>query len=267
MVMLNFRLDPKPRAGRVVLVGASNLTRGISTVVHWSQRLVGQPLDFYVAFGHGRSYGVKTEVFYRGLPGIIECGLWPELERAAPLPTYGLITDVGNDLLYQYKNAKILPWVEHCLGQLTKLGARIVLVQLPVETVLQATELQLWFLRTFLFPNRQYSLEALKAQALELAAGLAALAKQYGATLVEQERRWYGIDPIHLKMSYWDEAWGKMLAPWGRELPQAPMLRRPVHQWAYLRSLVPEQRWWFGYEHGMKQPVGKLADGSRIYLY
>ena len=62
---------------RVVLLGASNLTRGISTVVGTARRLLGPMPHVFVAYGHGRSYGVRSRVLIRGLPGILNCGLWP----------------------------------------------------------------------------------------------------------------------------------------------------------------------------------------------
>ena len=39
----------------------------------------GRPLEVFVALGHGRSYGRSTRMLGRQLPGILECGLWPEL--------------------------------------------------------------------------------------------------------------------------------------------------------------------------------------------
>lgn len=48
---------------RVVLLGASNLSRTFPTVVHVAQRMFDQPLEFLVAKGHGRSYGQESCLF------------------------------------------------------------------------------------------------------------------------------------------------------------------------------------------------------------
>ena len=91
---------PTGAARRVVLLGASNLTKGIGTVVETACRTWGQPLEVHAALGHGRSYGRTTSLLGRQLPGILECGLWPALERTPGVPTAALVTDIGNDLLY-----------------------------------------------------------------------------------------------------------------------------------------------------------------------
>ena len=48
---------PAGLARRVVLVGASNLTKGIGTVLPLAEQIWGSPLEVYAALGHGRSYG------------------------------------------------------------------------------------------------------------------------------------------------------------------------------------------------------------------
>src|SRR5262249_38307569 len=102
---------------RVILLGASNLTRGISTVVETEPCIWGRPLDILAAFGHGRSYGSRRWLLGRELPGIVECGLWQALEKSPPAPTAALITDIGNDVLYEEPVDTIVSWVEWCLDQ------------------------------------------------------------------------------------------------------------------------------------------------------
>jgi hypothetical protein len=64
-----------------VLLGASNLTRGISTVIETARLTLGSPLDVYAALGHGRSYGTRSSILFgaRALPGIVESDLWDAL--------------------------------------------------------------------------------------------------------------------------------------------------------------------------------------------
>jgi hypothetical protein len=102
--------DLTPRH-RIVLLGASNLTRGISTVVESAQQIWGGPLDVCCALGHGRSYGWTSNFLGRSLPGIVGCGLWPALESRPKLPTAALITDIGNDLMYGAPVQQVLLWV------------------------------------------------------------------------------------------------------------------------------------------------------------
>ncbi len=93
--------------GRAVLLGASNLTRGISTVVETAQIVCQRPLEILAAAGLGRSYGIDSRVLGRTLPGIVHCGLWNTLSQKRPIPTYALITDIGNDILYSVEVSQI----------------------------------------------------------------------------------------------------------------------------------------------------------------
>ena len=101
-----------PSTPRVILLGASNLARGISTIVGTAQSRLGSPLEFFIAMGHGRSYGRASRVLGRTLPGIDECGLWDALGDAVSTQTYALITDIGNDIIYGYDVEMIAAWIE-----------------------------------------------------------------------------------------------------------------------------------------------------------
>ncbi len=112
--------DPNPTVPpqRVVILGASNVLRSISTVLATAERLRGQPLDFLAAAGHGRSYGLTSRVLGRSLPAIRACALWETIFRRPQVPTVSLVTDVGNDLLYGASVETIASWVEECLTKL-----------------------------------------------------------------------------------------------------------------------------------------------------
>src|SRR5688572_673653 len=96
---------------RIVALGASNLTRGFHTVVSTARAAWGQDVQIVAAFGSGRSYGVHSRVLIRTLPGILESGLWRQLEFFSAAPTRALVTDVGNDILYGFSASRILAWV------------------------------------------------------------------------------------------------------------------------------------------------------------
>src|SRR4051812_44679884 len=118
-----------PRA-TVVLLGASNLTRGISSAIYYAHRLLGGPLEFYVAFGHGRSYGMRSRVLVRELPGIRDSAIWRALEGRDPrAPVYGLVSDIGNDVLYQAPVTEIVAWLRDALQRLRAVGAKTTIVQ------------------------------------------------------------------------------------------------------------------------------------------
>ena len=110
--------DLPPR--RVILLGASNLTRGIATVIDACHRQWGQPLDCLAALGHGRSYGTRSTVLGRTLPSIQDCRLWSALDDRPAVPTAALVTDIGNDVMYEAPVDKIVEWVTRCFDQLDR---------------------------------------------------------------------------------------------------------------------------------------------------
>jgi len=258
----------------VVLLGASNLTRGISTVVDYARQLLGSPLDFYVALGAGRSYGMRTRILVRELPGISESAIWRALEQRKPdAPVFALITDIGNDVLYGASVATIVEWLRDALDRLKAMGAMICIVQLPEHNVLHFTDLQFWLLNKILFPGRNLDKELVRQNALLLIAEVKKLAKEYDATLIEHHPDWYGFDPIHFKVSSWPRAWGRIMGGLaarnlsGEAANASTAPRKSFRQWVYLYSRMPDLWWLVGREQRRSQPCAGLSDGSRFYLY
>ena len=100
---------------RAVLIGASNLTRGMATSLKTVQTIWPPPMEILVAAGLGRSYGLTSRILGRSLPSILTCGLWEKLKQGPSLPTAALLTDVGNDLLYGASVKQLVSWVDTCL--------------------------------------------------------------------------------------------------------------------------------------------------------
>ncbi len=150
---------------RAVLLGASNLTKGIGTVLETASRLWGRPLSVFGALGHGRSYGRTSSLFGRALPGILECGLWEELARWPAMPTAALVTDIGNDLLYEEPVEEIVRWVGACLDRLAAINARTVVTLLPVENLAGLSRARFTFMRTIFFPHSRITLDEVARRA------------------------------------------------------------------------------------------------------
>jgi hypothetical protein len=252
---------------RVVLLGASNLTRGISTVVETAQAVWGSPLEVLAALGHGRSYGLRSRVLGRELPGITSCGLWGDLAARGPAETAALVTDIGNDLLYGASVPTILGWVAESLDRLMPLGARTVMTLLPLASVETLSQWRFKIARTCAFPKSRAQFDEILHQARELNAGLARLAAERNVRIVEQRGAWYGFDAIHIRLRHRRAAWSEILAPWSDAPSAAPTARGSLTRWLYLRSLPPLERRLFGRARRAAQPSGRLRDGTTIALY
>lgn len=256
---------------RVVLLGASNLTNGFSSAVRRLRQIFHEPLEILAAYGHGRSYGTRSVVFGRMLPGIEGCGIWAELARRPPLPTSALVTDIGNDVLYEAPVDSITEWVATALDRLARCNAQIAMTELPVVNLPRLRSWQYLLLRRVLFPKCEMSFDEVRSRAETLNDRVHALARQRGLSVVSQRTEWYGLDPIHVLDRHERAAWRAFLAPLGSPLvlttgkaeqntPRAP---RSVSGY----SLAPEQRWLFGREQRRRQPCCRWPDGTTFSVY
>ena len=252
---------------RIVLLGASNLTRGISTAVETARLTWQEPLAILAALGHGRSYGMASSVVGRQLPGITECGLWGALRAMPSAPTAAVVTDVGNDLLYGATIEQIVTWVETCLDRLEHMGATVIMTGLPVENLQDLPRARFSLLRSLFFPNSQLGFDQVMGLTEDLNVRLKSIADDRRLPHVQPYPGWYGFDPIHIKMRYWPVAWQKILGNWQCQERERPLARGSLFRWLFLRSLVPETRRIIGLQQRCQQPAGQLGDGTTIAFY
>jgi hypothetical protein len=217
MAMTSTMKETDP-ARRAILLGASNLKVSLPWILDRVRRRAGGPVETLAACGHGRSYGAWSRfLFGRRLPGIAGCGLWRELGRRPPLPTFALVTDVGNDLAYGAGVAATAGWVEACLDRLAapqaEAEAEIVMTLLPLARLERLSGLQVRLAAALLFPGREVAWPALLDQARDLDERLRRLGRERGARLVEPAADWYGLDPIHLRRSRRREVWSQIVSP------------------------------------------------------
>jgi len=257
-------LAPAPR--RLVLLGASNVVRGLHVVLREARAAWGD-LEVLGAIGLGRSYGWRSSVLGRVLPGIIESGIWSELARRPRRPTRAIVTDVGNDLLYNAPVAEIVRWVATCVARLRALDAEVVVTGLPLARAERLSTAGYALLRTVVFPRHRWMprAEALE-RAHDLNASLRGLAAESGATFFAPDDAWYGLDPIHIQVGAWGRAWASILA--GRMAERAEA-GRPLGALTAVRLAAarPERQWLFGREQSQAQPVVTLRGGTSLSLY
>ncbi|MEE3369524.1 MAG: hypothetical protein VX346_09300 [Planctomycetota bacterium] len=258
--------NPLSPSRRVILLGASNLTRGISTVVEIAKTKWGTPLDIMSALGHGRSYGKTQRVLGRTLPAIIECGLWQDLDERPQADTASLITDVGNDLLFGVPPLRVVEWIDQCLERLASVSQSLVITELPLNNLSKLSASRFRLFRTILFPSCPMTLLETGKAAEDLNDGLLKLANRYGAQVVRPDEAWYGFDPIHIKMRHWPMAWAQIMQPWSQQ-PLAVPAKGSFFRWLWLRRLTPHYRQILGFDQRKNQPVARFADGSQISLY
>jgi hypothetical protein len=247
---------------RVVAVGASNLTRGFQTVVSTARAAWGPGVEVLAALGHGRSYGVRSQLAFRTLPSILDSGLWPELESRPQLTTRGLVTDVGNDILYAFSAEQTLAWVEQTIDRLSRHTRDIVLTDLPLASIRRLSSVKFLAFRSILAPSCRLSLAQVLDTAERVNEGLAKLSAERGIRFFRLDPAWYGFDPVHIRPSLWRPAWQEILGA-----PQASSSGGPKVEGLKLYLMRPERRWLFGVEQFTPQSGVALRSGGRVWLY
>ncbi len=259
--------DP-PNRRRAVLLGASNLTRGLPAAVAAARAALGSgPVEVLAAAGHGRSFGAASRAGPRGLPGILDCGLWAALAApaaggaGAAAPALALITDPGNDLGYGFPPATVAGWIEECVDRLAARGFSPVLTAVPLATLRALPAWRFRLAAAVLFPTRRLERQQVLRDAEELQDRLAALAARRRLRLVTLDPALYGADAIHVRRR-------RLAAAWAAALGTAePAPRPPVADALRLRLALPEIFTLAGAPLGRAQPAVRLGDGSRVSLY
>jgi hypothetical protein len=246
-----------------VVLGARNVQMSAPGLIAEALRAAGSPeADVLVAAGHGRSYGEWSRMMGRGLPGIVDCGLWPALEaRRADGGGIAVVTDIGNDLAYGVSGARLAGWVETCVGRLREHGLRVAVSRFPAPSVASLGWLRFELLRALLFPGRRFSLASVLAEGAELNARLERSVAASGAAWVPLAPEIYGLDRIHWRRAGRALAWDALTAPvraGGSPAPN-PDVR--------LRGARAELRTLFGRERRCAQPCVRLASGSTVSFF
>lgn len=252
-----------PEVGRVVALGASNLTRGFQTIVSTSRSVWGSDVEVLAALGHGRSYGAPSNFMFRTLPSILKSSLWTELASRPPMATRGLVTDVGNDILYGFSVERTLGWVEEALVRLRTVTHDIVLTDLPLSSIRRLSNGKFLAFRSVLSPACRLSLTEVIERAGRVNEGLVQLSASYGTKFFRLDPAWYGFDPIHLRPSQWRSAWQQILGAQPEAKPGSGSTIESVK----LYFMRPERRWLFGVEQVTPQSGTALRSGGQVWLY
>jgi len=252
---------------RAIFLGASNLVRGIDSLVTSTQLALGGPVEVIAAMGHGRSYNLTTTVLTRQLSGLLRSGIWDAVEKLPEAATYAVATDVGNDLLYEATPEQIARWVDEAIDRLQQVADRVILTGVPIESISALTPTRYYVVRYAFFPSARLTFDRATNYAFELHERLAEIAAGRSIPFAEQPGSWYGFDPVHHKPAMRGEAWRTILGHWNEQADEVPLARRSLKRELYLKWLAPEMRRIAWFQQRRVQPVGRLADGTTIALY
>ncbi len=205
----------------------------------------GPETEVIAALGLGRSYGAHSRLIVRRLPGILDSGLWRTLDALPPVPSIGIVADVGNDILYGYPPEQILLWVDDAVTRLQRYTQEIALTGLPFHNVHKLSERRFRLMRAVMFPSSSQTLAGARAASIVVQAGLERMAADRGLRFVQLQPEWYGWDPIHFRYQHWRRIWGDFLGL-DRDVCVSPAERGGFIEAARLWVRADEHRWLCG---------------------
>jgi hypothetical protein len=259
---------PPSITARVVVLGASNVARGIGTIVDVARETFGAPVEVLAAMGHGRSYGLRTSIPFRTLPGILDCGLWRALESRPAAPTWTILTDVGNDLIYGCPPEQVTRWIEEAARRMRGSSQRLLLTGLPLTSIHSVGRLRFHLFRSALFPNSTLPFNVAHRRAVELDAAVRELARDQSAEYLSPAAQWYGLDPIHIRVGAQRDAWRTIFfALSQKNFSPSAALRSPWREWLRMMTIRPEQSRVFFRTRQTAQPAVVLRDGTSVSFF
>jgi hypothetical protein len=242
---------------RLVALGASNLKRGLHTLVGEARRAWGADTRLLAALGYGRSYGQTSRFLLRSLPGILDCGLWRSLAASPAEPTRALVTDVGNDILYGQPPEQVLTWVASCVDRLLEFTPHVTITGLPLAGIRGLTPARYLLFRTLFVPSCRLSLAETQRRSERVAEGLVGMAARRSLRLVRLRPEWYGLDPIHFRPAAWAAAWWEIAGCPGTPAASTRAGRGAAARAEALRLYLaaPERMTLVGFDRRRRQPV------------
>lgn len=252
---------------RIIILGASNVALGFPLIVNAIRNSLPHPVQLFAAHGHGRSFCDWSYVLHRGLPSILDCDLWTEMAHQSPADrTWGLVTDIGNDLLYGRSLDQTSQQIITAMQRLADAGAAMTFVRPPVERILRLSAWRYWVTKQVMFPGPTVPWKDMARMIQELDERVTAAAQPLGATIIKPNLSWYGVDPIHIRRSKRAGAWESILQTW--PFAEKPVMDAPTYEFAgELWSRAPKLRTLWKRPHTQSQPAWQGDNGSTLWLY
>ncbi|MDJ0835609.1 MAG: hypothetical protein QNK37_03780 [Acidobacteriota bacterium] len=201
----------------IALFGASNLWFSTGAAVQCLATAFQPPMEVYIASGPGRSYLTRGGNVLVQYEGHVRGSLLRKLERNKPEQLTVVLTDIGNDLIYGASSETLLAQLERILVRLKALNARVVVTQIPLESLLKLSKGLYYMIRSIYYFRCRIPYDPMMAMAGELHRGLTTLCREHRAALVDSQASWYSFDRFHLRPGAWKQAWSAWLKPFGVE--------------------------------------------------
>ncbi len=196
----------------LAFMGASNLARGYRALASaLGRRLAPSPVACYAALGPGRGYVAPGGLWNIVYPPISECGLVDALrERVAPgSRLVALLSDIGNDIMYDVPAGDILASVEKIIDDISCLEGSVVVTPIPLDIRRDVSEKVFHILRRAFYPRSQVTYEQTERAVIEINQRLFML-RSPRVRVIEGMQAFRGFDKIHYSVLNNAPAWSRV---------------------------------------------------------
>ncbi len=232
----DFPLDSSPKPILLILLGASNLGRGHDALVRFLKRhLSNRKVDLISAMGAGRGYCAFGGIFTAVYSPIASCEWYPLAKKKVDqgFQIVCLMTDIGNDILYNKSPTEIKESIQSIIAKLKSLNSVIFYTTLP-----KAFENQLrnWFfvtVRSMLYPKSKVSAECVMNSVKEINKFLETLENK-NVYKISSLDSFLGWDQVHYSLFKAPGAWTAI----GRQILEKIRIssNRKIHLLDIIRS-------------------------------
>lgn len=202
-------------------MGASNLARGYSALVNsLIHCLCPQPVEILHAMGPGRGYIAQGGVFNVSYAPIVDSGIVKAARKRQPetSKTLALITDIGNDIMYDVPVAEIMAGLDSLMRELNGMDAEVFVNPIPMDLLEDVSEQQFRMLRRVFYPRSPvtYSGAADAVSKINIS-----LRESVGGRihLLPSFKDYCGVDKIHYSVFHSHRAWSEVVNAMCRVLP------------------------------------------------
>ena len=204
-----------------VLLGASNLARGYSALVNCLiDCLHPHPVEVLHAMGPGRGYFAQGGVFNVSYSPIVASGILDAARKRQPniSKTLALITDIGNDIMYNVPADKIIACLRSIIQELDAMGADVFVNPIPMVLEKDVSERQFRMLRRVFYPHSPVAYFGAADAVREINKFLQEAAGGR-IHLLPSVKDYCGVDKIHYSVFHSHKAWLEVMTAMCRVLP------------------------------------------------
>ena len=192
-----------------IFLGASNLARSLDGLKICIKRcMLPRAASFLHAIGPGRGYVSRGGILNAVYSPILDSGIFEEVrrKRIKNQQVVALITDIGNDIMYDASPDKIIGGLQYLYNLLDAFETNIFITSIPVDLKNDISELCFHILRKVYFPNSPVTYSQ-ASNNIKIINQFILQSSNQRISVINDMKPFYGIDKIHYSIQKSQLAW------------------------------------------------------------